>query len=60
MLVVVHQMMGHDDLARLFLRELMMLEPHLTARAYLGRTRVGHARRAEMAHWLIQAGLPLK
>ncbi len=60
MLVVAHQMMGHDDLARLFLRELMMLEPHLTARAYMGRTRVGHARRAEMAHWLIQAGLPLK
>jgi adenylate cyclase len=60
MLVVAHQMMGHDSVARLFLRELMLLEPHLTARAYMGRVRAGHARRAEMAHWLIQAGLPLK
>lgn len=60
MLVVAHQMLGHGPVARLFLRELMVLEPHLTARAYMGRARVGHARRAEMAHWLIEAGLPLK
>jgi class 3 adenylate cyclase len=60
MLVAAHQMMGQNKVASLFMRELMLLEPRLTARAYLGRARAGHARRAEMAHWLIQAGLPLK
>ena len=60
MLVAAHQMMGQGNVARLFLRELMLLEPQLTARTYLGRARAGHARRAEMAHWLILAGLPLK
>ncbi len=60
MLVAAHQMMGHTQMAQLFLRELMVLEPQLTARNYLGRVRAGHARRAEMAYWLIQAGLPLK
>ena len=60
MLVAAHQMMGQSSVARLFLRELMLLEPQLTARTYLGRARAGHARRAEMAHWLILAGLPLK
>lgn len=60
MLVVAHQMMGHASVARLFLRELLPLEPRLTARTYMGRARAGHGRRAEMAHWLVQAGLPLK
>ncbi|MDI9332570.1 MAG: hypothetical protein QM527_14960 [Alphaproteobacteria bacterium] len=60
MLVVAHQMLGHLATARLFLRELHLLEPQLTARSYLARNRAGHARRAEMAHWMIQAGLPRK
>lgn len=60
MLVAAHQMMGQSGVARLFLRELMLLEPQLTARAYMGRARAGHAGRAEMAHWMIQAGLPVK
>lgn len=60
MLVVAHQRLGHAQTARLFLRELLMLEPQLTARSYLARNRSGHAHRAEMAHWLIEAGLPLK
>ncbi|MEY2621489.1 MAG: hypothetical protein RIT26_1309 [Pseudomonadota bacterium] len=60
MLAVAHQRMGHASTARLFMRELMMLEPQLTARNYLARNRAGHAHRAEMAHWLIQAGLPLR
>jgi tetratricopeptide (TPR) repeat protein len=59
-LVIAHQMQGHHPLARFFLRELLSLEPRLTARNYLGRNRAGHARRAEMAHWLMEAGLPMK
>ena len=60
MLVVAHQMRGRHQLARFFLQELLSLEPGLNARNYLGRTRAGHARRTEMAHWLMQAGLPMK
>lgn len=60
MLVVAHQMMGHGQTARLFLRELLLLEPGLTARNYVTRSRAAYTRRMEMAHWLIEAGLPLK
>jgi class 3 adenylate cyclase/tetratricopeptide (TPR) repeat protein len=60
MLVVAHQMLGHSEMARFFLRQLLVLEPHLTARSYLARTRAGHARRVELAHWLMEAGLPMK
>ncbi len=60
MLVVAHQMLGHTESARVFLRELLTLEPSLTVRSYLARTRVAHARRLELAHWMAQAGLPLK
>ncbi len=60
MLVVAHQMLGQTNMAAFFLRELLSLEPDLTARSYLGRTRAGHALRAELAHWLMAAGLPKK
>ena len=60
MLVVAHQMQGQRQLAGFYLRELLSLEPDLTARSYLARNRAGHARRAEMAHWLMEAGLPMK
>jgi adenylate cyclase len=60
MLVVAHQMLGQIEMARFFLRQLLVLEPHLTARSYLARTRAGHARRVELAHWLMEAGLPMK
>ncbi len=60
MLVVAHQMLGQTSMAAFFLRELLTLEPNLTARSYLGRTRAGHSLRAELAHWLMAAGLPVK
>jgi tetratricopeptide (TPR) repeat protein len=60
MLVVAHQMQGQHDMAKFFLRQLLLLEPQLTGRSYLGRARAGHARRVELAHWLMKAGLPMK
>lgn len=60
MLVVAHQMLGQASTAAFFLRELLTLEPNLTARSYLGRTRAGHGLRVELAHWLMAAGLPMK
>ncbi len=60
MLVVGHQMLGQLEMAALFLRELLALDPTLTARSYMGRTRAGHGLRAELAHWLMAAGLPMK
>jgi tetratricopeptide (TPR) repeat protein len=60
MLVVAHQMLGQTEMAHFFLRQLLQLEPQLTARSYLARGRAGHARRLEMAHWLMAAGLPMK
>jgi adenylate cyclase len=60
MLVVAHQMLDQTDMAAFFLRELMALDPGFTARNYLGRTRAGHGLRAELAHWLMRAGLPMK
>jgi adenylate cyclase len=60
MLVAAHQMQGQTQMAKLFLRELLTLEPRLNARSYLGRNRAGHAHRAEIAHWLIEAGLPVR
>jgi tetratricopeptide (TPR) repeat protein len=60
MLVVAHQMLGQNEMAKFFLRQLLKLEPKLTARSYLARARAGHARRVELAHWLMKAGLPMK
>jgi class 3 adenylate cyclase/tetratricopeptide (TPR) repeat protein len=60
MLVVSHQMLGQSEMARFFLRQLLKLEPKLTARSYLARARAGHASRVELAHWLMKAGLPMK